>query len=492
MPDNIIIASGPSGATYNMATDFGFGATADAHVQIIKPVFGDNTSSTRVSNTNPMPVQLFSGYSGGSTASIIEDGELKVKGTFNIGNSMAVYGSTAAYLKVIVAGGVTGTSGGTGVIGSTGNPAVYSAVEVTGAVQGISGGQALAVSATDLDIRNLTGGTIGYTGSTLSDYVAVQGISGGMAVSVSATDLDIRNLTATDVVTVVGTTASNVGVTGTVTAIATDLDIRDLAAGTDSVAVYNSAGGTTLPVDLYAAGTALGVSGDALKVAFDSVTGVTFSVNVASDIGVSNTAGTTLAVEGRTGMVPVTVQGAGVGDSVIVSATDLDIRSLTATDQVTVVGDLVSHGATTAAQITQANQKIGTLNNTVVGVGGKVDTANTSLKTLSDSVVTVGKDKLVKTSMDRVTPPSDIYVASVKVSGAGKPLASATLQNGVTIKSSTSNTGTVYVGATNLINNTNNGFPLLPGEELFLSILDPSKIFVRADTTSSTIHVIGS
>ena len=33
MPDNIIIASGPSGATYNMATDFGFGATADAHVQ---------------------------------------------------------------------------------------------------------------------------------------------------------------------------------------------------------------------------------------------------------------------------------------------------------------------------------------------------------------------------------------------------------------------------------------------------------------------------
>ena len=94
--------------------------------------------------------------------------------------------------------------------------------------------------------------------------------------------------------------------------------------------------------------------------------------------------------------------------------------------------------------------------------------------------------------MDRVTPPSDIYVASVKVSGAGKPLASATLQNGVTIKSSTSNTGTVYVGATNLINNTNNGFPLLPGEELFLSILDPSKIFVRADTTSSTIHVIGS
>ena len=492
MPDNIIIASGPSGATYNMATDDGFGASADAQVQIIKPVFGDTTTSTRVSNTNPMPVQLFSGFSGGSTASIIEDGELKVKGTFNIGNSMAVYGSTAAYLKVIVAGGVTGTSGGSGVIGSVGNPAVYSAVEVTGAVQGISGGQALTVSATDLDIRNLSAGVIGYSGVTLTDSVAVQGISGGMAVSVSATDLDIRNLTATDVVTVVGTTASNVGVTGTVTAIATNLDIRDLVAGTDSVAVYNSAGGTTLPVDLYAAGTALGVSGDALKVAFDSVTGVTFSVNVASNIGVSNTAGTTLAVEGKAGMVPVKVDGAGVGDSVIVSATDLDIRSLVASDQVTVVGPLAASSDTTATQITQANQKIGTLNNTVTGVGGKVDTANTSLTKLSDSVITIGKDKLVKTSMDRVTPPSDIYVATVKVSGAGKPMASATLQNGVTIKSSSDNTGKIYIGSTSLINNTNNGFPLLPGEELFLNIIDPSKIFVRTDSTSSTIHIIGS
>ncbi len=490
MPDNIIVASGPSGATYNMATDDGFGASADAQVQIIKPVFGDTTTSTRVSNTNPMPVQLFSGFSGGSTASIIEDGELKVKGTLNIGNQIAIHGSTAAYLKVIVAGGVTG-SGLSGDIGSVDNPAVYSAVEVTGAVQGISGGQALTVSATDLDIRNLSAGVIGYSGVTLIDSVAVQGISGGMAVSVSATDLDIRSLTATDVVTVVGTSA-DIGITGTVTATATDLGIRDLAAGTDSVAVYNSAGGTTLPVDLYAAGTALGVSGDALKVAFDSVTGVTFSVNVASNIGVSNTAGTTLAVEGKAGMVPVKVDGAGVGDSVIVSATDLDIRSLVASDQVTVVGDLVSHGATTAAQITQANQKIGTLNNTVTAVGGKVDTANTSLTKLSDSVITIGKDKLVKTSMDRVTPPSDIYVATVKVSGAGKPLASATLQNGVTIKSSSDNTGKIYIGSTSLINSTNNGFPLLPGEELFLNILDPSKIFVRTDSTSSTIHVIGS
>ena len=493
MPDNIIIASGPSGATYNMATDYGFGTSADAHVQIVKAVYGDDTTSTRVSNTNPMPVQLFSAYSGGSTASIIEDGQLKVKGTLNIGNQIAIYGSTAGFLKVIVAGGVTGTSGGTGVIGSTGNPAVYSAVEVTGSVQGISGGQALAVSATDLDIRNLTAGVIGYTGATLSDSVAVQGISGGTAVIVSATDLDIRNLTATDIITVVGTTASNVGVTGTVTAIATDLDIRDLAAGTDSIAVYNSAGGTTLPVNLYAAGVALGVSGDALKVAFDSVTGVTFSVNVAADIGVSNTSGTNLAISGATLGNAVRVKGEAAGDSILVSASDLDIRSLSATDQVTVVGDVATNTANVSTRVSAVDTKLGTLNATLANTNSKVDTANASLTSLSTSVTTVGTEKFVKTSVNQVVPPSTLFVQTMTISGTGRPLKNQVLQNGLTIKSSNNNTGTIYIGGTSIQNNIEQGYPLEAGEEIFLSVANANVIYLRTMTgRTATVNVIGS
>ena len=493
MPDNIIIASGPSGATYNMATDYGFGTSADAHVQIVKAVYGDDTTSTRVSNTNPMPVQLFSGYSGGSTASIIEDGQLKVKGTLNIGNQIAIHGSTAGFLKVIVAGGVTGTSGGTGVIGSTGNPAVYSAVEVTGSVQGISGGQALTVSATDLDIRNLTAGVIGYTGATLSDSVAVQGIYGGTAVNVSATDLDIRNLTATDIITVVGTTASNVGVTGTVTAIATDLDIRDLAAGTDSVAVYAASGGTTLPVDLYAAGVALGVSGDALKVAFDSVTGVTFSVNVAADIGVSNTTGTNLAISGATLGNAVRVEGAGPAQSVIVSATDLDIRNLTSADQVTVVGAAATAATTTATTITQVDNKLATINTNVTSVNSKVDTLNTSLTTLSNSVTTVGTEKFIKTSVNQIVPPKSLYVQNITVTGSGKPLKNITLQNGITIKSSNTNSSQIYVGGTSLQTSISEGYPIDPGQEIFINIENASSIYIRTQAgRSANIHVIGS
>ena len=491
--DNIIIASGPSGATYNMATDYGFGTSADAHVQIVKAVYGDDTTSTRVSNTNPMPVQLFSGYSGGSTASIIEDGQLKVKGTLDIGNQIAIHGSTAGFLKVIVAGGVTGTSGGTGLIGATTNPAVYSAVEVTGSVQGISGGFLVGVSANDFDIRTLSAGVIGYTGVTLSDSVAVQGISGGTAVNVSATDLDIRNLTATDIITVVGTTASNVGVTGTVTAIATDLDIRDLAAGTDSVAVYAASGGTTLPVDLYAAGVALGVSGDALKVAFDSVTGVTFSVNVAANIGVSNTSGTTLAVEGTTGMMPIKVEGSAVGNAVLVSASDLDIRSLSATDQVTVVGDVATNTATVSTRVSAVDTKLGTLNTTLANTNTKVDTANASLTSLSTSVTTVGTEKFVKTSVNQVVPPSTLFVQTMTISGTGRPLKNQVLQNGLTIKSSNNNTGTIYIGGTSIQNNIEQGYPLEAGEEIFLSVGNANAIYLRTMTgRTATVNVIGS
>jgi hypothetical protein len=494
MPDNIIIASGPSGATYNMATDYGFGTSADAHVQIVKAVYGDDTTSTRVSNTNPMPVQLFSAYSGGSTASIIEDGQLKVKGTLDIGNQIAIHGSTAGFLKVIVAGGVTGTSGGTGLIGSTGNPAVYSAVEVTGSVQGISGGQALTVSATDLDIRNLTAGVIGYTGATLSDSVAVQGIYGGTALTVSATDLDIRGLTAaTDSVSIVGTAASNVGVTGTVTAIATDLDIRDLSAGTDSVAVYAASGGTTLPVQLYSGGTAVGVSGDALKVAFDSVTGVTFSVNVAADIGVSNTTGTNLAISGATLGNAVRVEGAGPAQSVIVSATDLDIRNLTSADQVTVVGAAATAATTTANTITQVDNKLATINNNVTSVNSRVDTLNTSLTTLSNSVTTVGTEKFIKTSVNQIVPPKSLYVQNITVTGSGKPLKNITLQNGITIKSSNSNSSQIYVGGTSLQTSISEGYPIDPGQEIFINIENASSIYIRTQAgRSANIHVIGS
>lgn len=94
----------------------------------------------------------------------------------------------------------------------------------------------IAVTATDLDIRDLTFGTdsVDVSGSSVSvsnaaGASAVNIQDGGNSITVDAADLDIRDLAfATDSVDVSGSS---------VTVSATDLDIRDLSASTDSVSI---------------------------------------------------------------------------------------------------------------------------------------------------------------------------------------------------------------------------------------------------------------
>ncbi len=105
----------------------------------------------------------------------------------------------------------------------------------------------LAVTATDLDIRDLAFATdsVDVSGSSVS-------ITGSVAVT--ATDLDIRDLAfATDSVDVSG---SSVSITGSVAVTATDLDIRDLTAATDSVSAWTKDG----------SGTAITSTGGALDI----------------------------------------------------------------------------------------------------------------------------------------------------------------------------------------------------------------------------------
>lgn len=91
----------------------------------------------------------------------------------------------------------------------------------------------IAVTATDLDIRDLAFATdsVDVSGSSVS-------ITGSVAVT--ATDLDIRDLAfATDSVDVSG---SAVSITGSVAVTATDLDIRDLDATLDFVSSWTKDG----------------------------------------------------------------------------------------------------------------------------------------------------------------------------------------------------------------------------------------------------------
>lgn len=103
----------------------------------------------------------------------------------------------------------------------------------------------IAISATDLDIRDLAFATdkVDVSGSEVSlDATTLAALEN---ITVSATDLDIRNLTfATDKVDASGSTvelgATTLAALESITVSATDLDIRDLAFATDKVDVSGS------------------------------------------------------------------------------------------------------------------------------------------------------------------------------------------------------------------------------------------------------------
>ena len=79
------------------------------------------------------------------------------------------------------------------------------------------------------------------------------------------------------------------------------------------------------------------------------------------------------------------------------------------------------------------------------------------------------------------------------ISGTGRPLKNQVLQNGLTIKSSNNNTGTIYIGGTSIQNNIEQGYPLEAGEEIFLSVGNANAIYLRTMTgRTATVNVIGS
>ena len=133
----------------------------------------------------------------------------------------------------------------------------------------------VVVSATDLDIRDLSAAQDNVAISDGTDTLAVNG-DGSINSVVTATDLDIRDISHTSDSIQIGdgTDLLAVNADGSINSIvsATDLDIRDLDAVSDSVAAWISDG----------AGNAISSTGTSLDV------NVTNSIDV--DDGLANTA----------------------------------------------------------------------------------------------------------------------------------------------------------------------------------------------------------
>lgn len=430
------------GNTATFATDFGpsgVGLT-NAHVSIVKVVFGDEDNATRVSSADPMPVIV-----NGTTGSAVEvTGDVAGRGDFYVRNSVLGSGSTAIYLAV------AGNTAGTSLVG------------VTAMVQGISGGHPVGVSGS-IEVNNLA---VPIKGITEDHYIGFGGVtgsgySGGIypVVMTGGRRLD----SSIDSVTVSGTVSATGG--------------RFLSSGTDTVAVRGYDGGTKVPAAMFAGdGVTIGHSGDALNVHLTN-SGVSFNLDVSAVLGVTNASENPLYVQGYTGTngVPLTVRGENGGAVEVTSTAALNVS----------VGNEVS------IDDTDILNRLGGATASIYSALNQIDSNTDVIQTISDDI----KSGAGSVKISQITRPSSFTAGGKKISASSGSTvlgANQITKAGVTIKASSSNTDVIFVGSTTLTRSTSNGYPLDPGESLFLEVGNVNLIYVRANSGTQNIHYIAS
>lgn len=410
--DNIEISIATGTAV--IATDYGTSGAVGfsaSHAQISKLAWGDENSTYRVSESYPAPVKIY-----GITGTTIP-----VSGTVSGTGYFFVKTNDGYPIKVI---GSTFTT----------DPKVG----ITGTIQGISGGVPVGVT--------------GYV--NVLNTVGIFGISGATAIGITG---GRRLSSSTDSVYVYG----NVGISGGFQLTAID----------DSVSVYGPAGSTFVEVNLNSGGSALGRSGDALKVAVTN-TGFTFSVSLSSTIGVTNdVAGNGLRIQGMTSGLPVTIQGSLAGGAVEIgaySAVPVGVSgsvTIDDTDIIASIEDLKTNIDTVATNASYALDILNLVN--ASGSGAKVNVAST-------------------------TRPSRFQHGQKALTITPAVLGSDQLRTGVTLKSPITNTVDIYIGNSLATATTTNGYVLSPGEIIFLEISTLGSIFARTASGTATLTYIGS
>jgi hypothetical protein len=313
-------------------------------------------------------------------------------------------------------------------------------VGISGAVQGVSGGVA-----------------VGVTGSvSVLNNVAVFGVSGATAIGITG---GRRLNSATDSVTVYG----NVGISGGFQLLAAD----------DSVSVYGPGGTTYIEANLNVGGTALGLSGDALKVAVTN-TGFTFSVSLSSTVGITNDTSTSaIRIQGYTGATggyPVTIKGSMAGGAVEVAAnTALPV------------------GVTGTVEINDTD------------LLDKIETLKTNINTVATNAAYVldilnlmnTSGNGAKVIVNSITKPSRIINGQKSLTSTPVNISTDTLKTGITLKSPITNTVDIFIGNTVSVSATT-GYILSPGESIFLEVSTLASLFVRTATATATLAYIGS
>jgi hypothetical protein len=88
-------------------------------------------------------------------------------------------------------------------------------------------------------------------------------------------------------------------------------------------------------------------------------------------------------------------------------------------------------------------------------------------------------------------PAAVISLQGTVLNSAALQLGANVITQGVNIKASSTNAGNIYVGGSSGVT-TSTGYKLAPGEFVFLPIKNTNLVFLRGDSATNTVYVLGS
>jgi len=417
MPDtNANLTVDITGNTAAIATDY----VNSTHFQVSKIAWGDTGAANRVTTSNPLPVDIRL-----ATATIGITGSVGGLGNFKIINGLS--GSTAVPLVI---SGTTNSS--------------YAQVQINGNVQGTTNGVLLGITGN----VNIPNGITIYGGSTFS-LINPIGITGGR-----------RLAFATDSVSITGSTVS----------------VSYLPPSNknyDTIAIYNSAGGTYIPVMLRdGSGNSLGSSGGALNVNIIGA-GITATISVSAVVGVSQSS-------------PFYIAGATVGPEVRIVGTQGASKAI----PVVIVTDA---GALSNKVVVDGLVAVNleSVNTNILTVDSKLSSIISNTNNMYNSMISGGiTGDPVQTKITSITRPSTVYTGTRTLGltfGNNITLTSQNLNTGITVKNKSAVDINIQGNGT-----TNNSYALSSGEILFIESNNLNNISFNVTAGSATFTYIAT
>lgn len=118
-------------------------------------------------------------------------------------------------------------------------------------------------------------------------------------------------------------------------------------------------------------------------------------------------------------------------------------------------------------------------------------TANGIIDAEKQNILGLSHKTDVITINEAITPGRVINgKTTVATAGTAVPLGTSTLLiNGVTVKSLSGNTGTVFVGNSTVT--SANGFELAAGESIFIAVDNVSDIYINASVNAQSVCYVG-